>query len=332
MKRFILVPMLLVLMLTLTGCRTRTTAAVTTSAQGSVVRSIGSGAGDGESGQIGEQIQAAPGGADEAEARTTERPDAERREYDENASARIAAGAEHLIDYEGDGAGAAGADENNSAMLSDRLHEKSERTATQTVPADESDRMGVSDEAEAADSMLLYYTVLLQDRLSTLFECHRLNLYWETPTPYQTIFKTSGEHQMILRAGCYDVSAKLLSENLTVNAGWVQRKNPGIVVKIVDKSVLGFGVSGDAEAKKVCEELCSRPEWAGIDAVRQGRVLLLSEQFLTSQTMRTAALVCIAVTAYPELFEDVDAAEAVRTLVQEESGAMGEDVLFYVKE
>ena len=95
-----------------------------------------------------------------------------------------------------------------------RVQEAAEETATQTVPAEEADQMGVDDEAEAADSSMTYFTVLLRDRLNSLFECKRINLYWEEAEDHVTIHKTSLAHRLILDAGAYDVSARLLPENL----------------------------------------------------------------------------------------------------------------------
>ena len=80
--------------------------------------------------------------------------------------------------------------------------------------------MGEDPDAEAADSALTYYTVLLQDRMGSLFECQRANVYWETAQDHVTVHKTSPEHALILQSGAYDVSSRLLPENLLVDDGW----------------------------------------------------------------------------------------------------------------
>ena len=188
------------------------------------------------------------------------------------------------------------------------------------VLPDEAEDIGTAEDGAAADTVLLYYQTLLRDRLGSLFECQKLQAYWETTTAYTTVFKTSAEHQLILDAGAYDVSAKLLEENLTVDTGWVQRKNPGMIVKVVGSDILGSGVQSTAAAKAAADELTARDGWAGLDAVKNGKILVLSSDLLTTQARKTAAAVYLSKEMYPSLFEDVDADEALRLLTEEAGG------------
>lgn len=189
-----------------------------------------------------------------------------------------------------------------------------ELTVTETVPAEEAEQLGVDESGEVAESVQTYYLTLLDSRLGDLFECKRLYVYWETAEDHRTVFKTSPEHQLILLAGAYDVSARLLEENLTVDDGWVTRKNPDAVVKVVD------GVLDASAAQALCAELSARPEWAATTAVRDRRVLVLSGELLQTSSGRTAAAVYLAKLLYPEQMQDVDAEEALRALSEEASG------------
>ena len=204
------------------------------------------------------------------------------------------------------------------------MNEQAEETAVQTVAAESADQMGVSDDADAADSAMTYFTVLLQDRVGSLFECQRLNAYWETAQDHVTIHKSSPEHTLILNAGCYDVSARLLPENLLVDDGWVMRKNPGVIVKLVEDSVLNGG-----SAKAVYDSLVNREGWAAIDAVKNGRVLLLSQEMLKAPYLQTAAMVIIARTANPALFSDVNPDEMLQMLMEEATGTLPMGSCYY---
>ena len=257
-----------------------------------------------------------------------ENPEASRREYDESAASEIDPGAEKSVDTEGEGGGAF-AEDDTSDRSERKLNEQAAETATQTVAADQAERMGVSEDAEAADSAMTYYTVLLEDRMGSLFECKRLNVYWETPEDHRTVHKSSREHDLILKAGCYDVSARLLEENLTVDDGWIGRKNPGVVVKAVPQDVLGPGVSGAAAAKRVYGELVSRPGWASMDAVRSGKVLLLSERVMDAPYLQVFAMLALAKTANPEVMTDVDLDQALEMLAQEAAGAPPTGIFYY---
>ena len=314
-------------LLLLSGCRTRTGLSGDAGPDPRAQAALGAGSGEGGDADAGSAGDPVPGEGSV----TTEVPSSLRREYDPAARAVIQPGASHLLHAEGDlsGASSAGAPE---AAPADRLDPAAVLTATQTIPTGMADRKGTGADAEEADAYLTFYSVLLEERLGSLFECKRPDLYWETAEPLRTVFRLSPEHQWILQSGCYDVSARLLEENLTVAPDWVVRKNPGVIVKVADRSVLGFGVSDPSAARLLCQSLADRPGWSGIDAVRAGRVLLVSEQLLASRRMRLAAQVQLAKLALPDLFADIDADEALRLLLQEETGADPDGLFIYVQE
>ena len=274
----------------------------------------------------------------DTDAPTEEDPDADRKEYDEDASADIVTGSDNALqveeedeqsdegDSEAEGSGQETGTAEDSAAASDDAAE----TVTETVPSDKADQAGVSDEGEIAETMIYYYMLLLVDRLSSLFECEKPYLYWESTEDYKTVFKTSLEHALILEAGAYNVSAKLLEENLIVDDGWVQRKNPSVIVKVVDSSVLGSGIVGTAAAQAVYNELVGRPGWSQIDAVKKNCVILISQELMERQAMQTAAAVYIAKAVYPSLFEDVDADEALRLLSEEATGLAASGTFVFV--
>ena len=318
---------LLLTALTLSGCRSR----VITEAPDAAPRPGERAAGPedvsdapGEDAQPDPRAEAEP----DPDAGTRENPLSDRREYDETAAVELIEGTDRVVHGGGEGEGASRRDDGALAGAF-QMDVGADQTATQSVAADEADKTGVSDDAEEADSALTYYTVLLRDRLGTLFECKRLNVYWETAEDHVTVFKRSVEHELILTAGAYDVSARLLEENLRVDDGWIARKDPQVIVKVVGGDVLGRGVDGDAAAKSVRDGLFARPGWADIDAVKRGRVLLLSEEMLTAPHLRTAAALAVAKTAYPDLFEDTPIDEALRMLTEEATGAPPEGVYWY---
>ena len=335
LKKILLLALTVCLVFLLSGCRTRTTG----SGSGNTVSGADSGQTDesyqGENTSDTSQSALAQetGNAELSEngepgGRTRENPEAARKEYDENAPAEIVPGTDRLLHEEGEGSGAAVADE-EAGMSADRLNDQAQETAIQTVPAAEADQMGVSEDAEAADSAITYFTVLLQERAGSLFECQRANVYWETAEDHVTIHKTSLEHNLILNAGAYDVSARLLPENLRVDDGWVARKNPQVIVKIVDGGVLGSGVSSTGAARNVYQRIRSRDGWAAVDAIRNGQVLLLSQELLEAPYLQTAAMLMIARTANPDLYADVDPDKALQMLSEEVTGTLPTGIWYY---
>ncbi|MBO4378747.1 MAG: hypothetical protein J5889_07285 [Clostridia bacterium] len=260
--------------------------------------------------------------------RSRENPEASAREYDENAPVEIVSGTERKLNSEGEGDGS-GADGDETAEPASRIDDQAEETALQTVAVSEAEDMGVSPDADPADSVLTYYTVFLQDRMGSLFECQRGYVYWESKENYLTIYKTSLEHELILNAGAYDVSARLLSDNLHVDDGWIVRKNPDVIVKAVDHSVLGSGVHSSSAAKTVYGSIVARNGFRDIGAVKNKRVLLVSEELLKESYLQTFVMLLIAVTANEEVMSDIDIEEALARLSEEAIGTMPSGMYYY---
>ena len=310
MKKYRRLPLLLLCALLMTGCRARITVTAVTGAD----RDEGAGTDAG----IGYEQE--NGGEDREH--TRENPEATPKEFDENAAVEIVAGLDHALYGPGeeDGAFAYG----DTGQPASKLNADAGDTARQTVAALESNRVGTAEDAEMADSAFRYYTVLLRERSESLYVCKKLNLYWETAEDHVTVYKTSDAHQLILDAGAYDVSARLLPENLKVDDGWVCRKNPEIIVKIVPRSVLGGNVLNAAPAAAELQALISRPGWQETDAVKNSRVLLISQDMLDAPHLRLAAGLLIAKTANPETYADVDLGQALKALTEEAAGVAGE--------
>ena len=97
-----------------------------------------------------------------------------------------------------------------------------------------------------------------------------------------------------------------------------------MIVKIVEDSVLNGG-----SAKAVYDSLVNREGWAAIDAVKNSRVLLLSQEMLKAPYLQTAAMVIIAGTANPALFSDVNPDEMLQMLMEEATGTLPTGSCYY---
>ena len=282
-----------------------------------------------------------PTESEDPEAPSENDESSDRREFASDASGEIAPDAETRIyapPAEASGGEEPGAPEPEDGQASgipddpdgggaavNAFEDGAELTATETVAADEADKLGVDESGETADSIQTYYLTLLDSRLGALFECKRLNVYWETADDHVTVFRTSPEHSMITGAGAYDVSAKLLEENLEIDDGWVVRKDPDVIVKVMSGSSLDT-VSADA----LCSELVRRDGWQQIGAVKERRVIILSQRLLETNAGRTAAMVYLAKLMYPDQTEDVDPDEALMALTEEAAGKAYAGVYAYM--
>lgn len=257
-------------------------------------------------------------------------PNSERRAYDEYASAELTQGGDGSLLTAGE-MPEAGTVADESPAHAAREAEPAALTATEVLTQQEAQRLGVSEEAPRADTVYQYVQAMLENAVGSLFECKRLYVYWETPTDYQTVFKTSAEHGVIVQAGGYDVAAKRKEDALTVDDGWIARKAPGCIVKCVDASVLGSGVHGTKAAQAVMASLLARPGWETMDAVRTRTVIVLSEELLETRWGRLAAALSVASVMYPEALSGVDAEEALCLLSQEATGAAADGIFAYTQ-
>ena len=308
MKKILFLAALLLLLTTASGCRSRTSAAPRASgAQPQAASSDSGAAADGE-----------PEALTENGGETGENPLAERAEYDEAARAELLENQSRAVSGEGEGGGLplTQKDADSRAL---QLDSASELAAVKTLPAEEAERLGVSESAPVAETAQRYYAALLQSRLRTLFECKKQNVYIETQTAFITVYKSSAEHALVLSAGGYDVAGKRMENDLAVDGSWVHRKNPDFIVKFVAASALNGDTLGELLARDGLRETA---------AAKNGRALLLCESMTDAPQLQTAAALCLAKAMYPDLFADIDAAQAVGQLA-DEAGAQTGGPWFY---
>lgn len=308
MKKIFFFCVLTALLLSLSGCRSRTTLAP----RGADKSAVSETTDDVFSGD------AQPENVGETGGETVDDPLADRAEYDETARAELLDNQTRSVHGDGEGGGLPHS-QNRVEDSTMQLSGDAALTATRTLPAEEAERLGVSESAPVAETAQRYYDALLQSRVQTLFECKKLNVYIETPNAFVTVHKTSDEHALVLAAGGYDVAAKRAENDLTVDGGWVQRKNPDFIVKFVAASALNGDTLGELLARDGLRETA---------AAKNGRALLLCESMTDAPQLQTAAALCLAKAMYPDLFADIDAAQAVGQLA-DEAGAQTGGPWFY---
>ena len=154
-KKTVYIALLLMLCLTVSGCRTRTGISGQTGlddlndrAESFSVPGSGSLPDAETDSETDEQEK-----NDDSGERTKENPEASRKEYDESRPAEILPGTERTVHGEGEGNGLS-ASGNETGRTAAKLNEEAERTATQTVPAEKAEQAGVSEDAAEADSAM----------------------------------------------------------------------------------------------------------------------------------------------------------------------------------
>jgi len=179
--------------------------------------------------------------------------------------------------------------------------------------------VAIGDEGGVVGLIATYSTILRQG-VNSIFPCQLLYVYCETPEDLVTVGRGSVMYQLMVDSGGLNVSTRLTADMLAVDAGWVVRRNPDVIVKFVDNAVLGNNVTNTHAAAELALSLTARPDWGVISAVRNNRIILLSGQMLESEETRLAAQLLIAQLLYPELFSGIDVNGAVVGLLGGLSG------------
>ncbi|MCL2620442.1 MAG: hypothetical protein FWD97_05890 [Defluviitaleaceae bacterium] len=163
--------------------------------------------------------------------------------------------------------------------------------------------------------LIATYSTLLRQGVNTIFPCQLMYIYTETTEDLVTISRGSEIYQMMVNAGGLNVSSRLSADNLSVTTDWVVRRNPDIIVKFVNNTILGNEITNTHSASEALSSIISRPNWGAIEAVQNNRIILLSEQMLELEETRLATKLIISYFMYPELFEGVDIQGAVAELM-----------------
>lgn len=159
----------------------------------------------------------------------------------------------------------------------------------------------------------------IENKISTLQPGQKPSVYLEMYSDYKSAAAGTGGHQMLAMAGGNNIAGGEPVAYPQVSPEWVLSKNPEVIIKAVSSSVpSGYGETPEAMEKKRAE-IMARPGWKGIDAVKQGRVYVISSDIYTGPR----AVVGIAYFArwlHPQLFADLDPEAIHRELLRKFHG------------
>jgi iron complex transport system substrate-binding protein len=130
-------------------------------------------------------------------------------------------------------------------------------------------------EAARLVSFLQKQLTLLEGRVGNLTPGERVRVYAEHHSaPFMAIGPGSDWHTMITRAGGVNIFADVGRPVAGVDPELVLLRNPQVVLK--QSFPLGFGVTRVEHLEPHLRALVARPGWGDLEAVRTGRVYLVS--------------------------------------------------------
>jgi len=164
------------------------------------------------------------------------------------------------------------------------------------------------------------HSALLMHAVGSLFPCQMYYIYAETAVDHVTVGRGSVIYQLMANAGGVNISTRLSNERLTVTDDWVVSRNPNVIVKFTESTILGNEITDIYAANEARRSIAARPGWGYIDAVVNNRIILLSEQMLESEETRLAAKLIISHMMYPALFSELDVDSLIAELMDGMTG------------
>ena len=152
------------------------------------------------------------------------------------------------------------------------------------------------------------YLSIINTQVAKLIEDKKQRVYVEVSSDYKTYSKGTGAHQMCTMAGGRNIAADLPAKYPKVEAEWVMKQNPDIIVKVVGttKASCGYGEDDPSEMKALRTRIMRRPELAKVTAVTDEKVFLVCSGGTWNNPAYFIGLAYLAKWFYPEMFSDVD--------------------------
>lgn len=146
----------------------------------------------------------------------------------------------------------------------------------------------------------------VKDRVQNLPPEKKPKVYWESSfAAYSTFARDTGADPLIRWAGGINIAGEEPAANPKVSAEWVTQKNPDIIIKYVGRDLAGWNVTDPEKIKQLREEIMYRPGFKETNAVKNGRVYLVSDT-VTCAPQGAAGLYYLAGWFHPDTFRDVD--------------------------
>ncbi len=186
--------------------------------------------------------------------------------------------------------------------------------------------LGEEDRADYLAAFIEGYQEVIGDRTANLGEYEMPLVFLEREWTYHTTSKGTSSHNLVVMAGGRNIAAEELVEYPTVSPEWVVEKDPDVIVRLL------WATTGEPfpedKLKKTRDEIVSRPELAGVKAVKDGRVHVLSSK--TNSGVRSiVGELYLAKWFHPQLFEDIDPGKVHEDLIREFYGIDLEKVYAY---
>lgn len=175
-------------------------------------------------------------------------------------------------------------------------------------------------EDRAADFSEFWFSKLdeIQAKIGPLTDEEKVRVYWEnTCAGYVTISSESTVHEILEKAGGYNIGRDLEGKAPEVDPEWVVTQDIDVIMHYPMGADYqgGFGASDDGTFAAIREEIKSRPGFDQIKAVQNDQVYICS-QIIKTGAFENVAICYLAKVLYPDLFPDLDPRAYLKEMVE----------------
>ena len=136
-------------------------------------------------------------------------------------------------------------------------------------------------------------------------------------------------HSMIETAGGSNIFADAAKPYTEVDPEVLLERNPQVILKDVRRAPkMGYGVTDTEPVKAYVDEFTARPGWSELDAVRDGKVYVVSSALGAGPT-KIITILYFAKILYPERFADIDPDSLLAEYYEEFQGVELKGVFIY---
>ncbi|MCL0060332.1 ABC transporter substrate-binding protein [Dehalococcoidia bacterium] len=169
---------------------------------------------------------------------------------------------------------------------------------------------------------------LIEGRVEGLSPDERVSVYAEHHGREFLAFGPGSDwHRMIEKVGGVNIFADAGRPFVDIDPEKVIVRNPQVILKNVH-ALIGFGATDLEPIRESLEGLCARPGWENLEAVKEGRVYLVSMD-LSFGPLAILLHLYVGKILHPELFADLDPEAILREYFEEFHGVELKGIFIY---
>ena len=146
-------------------------------------------------------------------------------------------------------------------------------------------------------------------------------VYLELYAPFSAVGTGTGGNEILELVNATNIAAKLNITSPKVSTEWLLEENPDIIIKVVSSNTITVDIY---------EQLVNRTGWDKLDAVKNGRIYLISSELMYGPRAMIGSLY-IGKWCYPERFVSIDPDSVLAYWMKKYYGVSSDNFIFTLK-